>query len=155
MSELQCQPQGGIQASKSTGSGSKQGDGKQASQHMRNATYAMPAIASADGVSRPLGPENPQAAQAVVEAPLGTLAHRNWTCKSHETDRVRLTPVAIRDLANTETIVGAQAFERVIFPALADQMPTPITEATLVWIVHPPNSTYLARFMPTAPGSMG
>lgn len=58
-------------------------------------------------------------------------------------DRVRLAPAAIRELAATQTTVGAQAFERGIFPALDEIIRHPLPRPPSYGAPRPPNGTYL------------
>ena len=50
------------------------------------------------GIEWPPDLDNADAKAALDAAPLGTVAHRNWTCQQHEFDRSRLAPEALREL---------------------------------------------------------
>lgn len=89
-------------------------------------------------------PEEGDAAadEALNAAPLGALAHRHWLCARRSDSRQLEAPAAMCGQAEEESIVGAQAFERAIYPALDDEVPAPPSEPTFVWVLRPPGGAY-------------
>lgn len=51
------------------------------------------------------------------------------------------------DLVAAHDAIGAQAFERGMFPALDPIVPLPTLEATFLWILRHPGGTYRGRVL--------
>ena len=85
-------------------------------------------------------------AEQVEKAPVGTLRHRIWACKTQKEERMECAPLTMRLQANAmSTHVGDAAFDRALFPSLALIVLPPAEHDTFAWLLRPEGGTFKGR----------
>ncbi|HUU60977.1 MAG TPA: reverse transcriptase domain-containing protein, partial [Acidimicrobiia bacterium] len=97
--------------------------------------------------------EGPDPTKAAVDyctpqAPVGTLGHRAWRCRSLQAMREEFAPEDLRLAANSSNTDGQASFDRALFPSRLGSLPTRLVGETFEWVVRPADDHFLGTVYP-------